>query len=255
MTDPSLAPPSIHAAMAAVMLDVGAVGKGGRNKEQGYNFRGIDQLMNAMHPAMVAHGVYCTPEVLSVETEYRATKSGGVSTHRLTMVRFTFYGPAGDSVSCTTVGEGADSYDKSSNKALSGAYKYALTQVFCIPLDSEKDADSESPDMGSLPAPPQQVADDEQLERRKAQAQEWADTIEGTSHEAEWLAWKGKHPRWFKSTNLFSEAYLLLGELAGAAKADAGEEPFDVDPADDLAVDAALFAAEAAASASRGEPQ
>lgn len=142
--------PSIHQAMALVMKDIGAVDKGGFNSQQNYKFRGIDQFMTAAHPALVAHGVYVCPEVLGVESNERATKSGGLTTHRLMTVRYTFYGPAGDSVSCTTVGESADSYDKASNKCLAAAYKYALMQVFCIPLESEKDADATSPDMGQL---------------------------------------------------------------------------------------------------------
>lgn len=146
--------PSIHEAMAAVMADVGAVGKGGWNEQQKYAFRGIDQFMTAVHPAMVKHGVFVCPEVLSNDAEVRPTKSGGLTTHRVITVRYTFFGPAGDSVSCVTVGESADSYDKASNKCLAAAYKYALMQVFCIPLESEKDGDSASPDMGTLDAPP-----------------------------------------------------------------------------------------------------
>lgn len=146
--------PTIYQAMAAVMADIGAVDKGGWNAQQNYAFRGIDQFMTAAHPAMVKHGVFVLPEVLDNNTETRPTKNGGVSTHRTMTVRYTFAGPAGDSVSCVTVGESADTYDKSANKCLAAAYKYALMQVFCIPLASEADADNDSPDMGTVDPPP-----------------------------------------------------------------------------------------------------
>ncbi len=37
-----------------------------------------------------------------------------------------------------------DSGDKSANKAMSAAYKYALMQVFCIPTDEPKDTENET---------------------------------------------------------------------------------------------------------------
>jgi hypothetical protein len=59
--------PTIWQAMSLVMGDIGAVGKGDRNDQQGYSFRGIDRVMNAVHGAMVAHGVTVTPRVLDKE--------------------------------------------------------------------------------------------------------------------------------------------------------------------------------------------
>ena len=43
-----------------------------------------------------------------------------------------------------TLGEGMDSGDKASNKAMAIAYKYALFQVFCIPTEEMTDPDGES---------------------------------------------------------------------------------------------------------------
>ena len=41
------------------------------------------------------------------------------------------------------IGEGMDSGDKASNKALAVAFKYACFQVFCIPTEEMKDPDAE----------------------------------------------------------------------------------------------------------------
>ena len=45
-----------------------------------------------------------------------------------------------------TIGEGMDSGDKATNKAMAIAFKYACFQVFCIPTEEMNDPDSESPE-------------------------------------------------------------------------------------------------------------
>ena len=56
-----------HEALAAVMADVKAVGKSERNAAQGFNFRGIDGVLNAVGPALRKHGVVVAPTVLDVK--------------------------------------------------------------------------------------------------------------------------------------------------------------------------------------------
>ena len=68
--------PMIYAAICGVMEDVGAVGKGDYNKSQGFKYRGIDAVMNALNPAMIKHKIFCTPEVLEQSREERTTKGG-----------------------------------------------------------------------------------------------------------------------------------------------------------------------------------
>lgn len=61
----------------------------------------------------------------------------------LTM-KFTFFAEDGSSVSSTTIGEAMDTGDKSMNKAMSTAYKYALMQIFCIPTEEDKDTENQT---------------------------------------------------------------------------------------------------------------
>ncbi len=145
---------SIFERLNACMKEIGAVGKNSRNEQQKYMFRGIDALMDAAHPVFTENGVMVLPEVLSKEIEYRERVtdrgSAGVTTHVHLRVRFTFYGLAGDSIAAVTEGEASDTADKASNKAMSAAFKYALLQSLCIPLEDMADGDRETPDMGSL---------------------------------------------------------------------------------------------------------
>ena len=42
---------NIYETINAVMADVGAIGKEKRNQQQGFMYRGIDDVMNALNPA------------------------------------------------------------------------------------------------------------------------------------------------------------------------------------------------------------
>lgn len=110
--------PKIYAAMSAAMADIGAVGKEKRNQQQGFMYRGIDDVMNALYPVLSAHGLFIAPEVLEHTREERKTAKGGNLIYSIMKVRYTVYAEDGSSVSATVIGEGMDSADKSSNKAM-----------------------------------------------------------------------------------------------------------------------------------------
>ena len=59
-------------------------------------------------------------------------------------VRYTFYTDDGSSVQAVVIGEAMDRSDKSTNKAMSAAFKYACFQTFCIPTEEMKDSEEES---------------------------------------------------------------------------------------------------------------
>lgn len=137
---------NIYEAIAGVMQDVGAVGKDAENTFDKYKYRSIDAVMNAMHPAMVKHRVFVAPEVLEQTREERESKNGSVMVYSITKVRYTFYTDDGSSVQAVVIGEGSDRGDKSMNKAMSAAFKYALFQVFCLPTAEMVDSETESPE-------------------------------------------------------------------------------------------------------------
>jgi hypothetical protein len=133
----------IYSRMAAVMAEVNAIGKGKTNTQQGFKYRGIDDVYNALNPLLARQGLFCAPEVLSKTREERTNKNGTVLAFTCLRMRYTFWAPDGSSVSCVVEGEGMDSGDKSSNKAMAIAHKYALLQTFCIPTEDMKDPDAE----------------------------------------------------------------------------------------------------------------
>lgn len=125
----------IYEAIPAIMDEIGHIGKEKRNQQQGFMFRGIDQVMNTMKPLLAKHGVFVVPEVTDRQREERTTKSGSNLIYSILTVRYHFCASDGSEVVATTVGEGMDSADKASNKAMAIAFKYACFQVFCIPTE------------------------------------------------------------------------------------------------------------------------
>lgn len=133
--------PTVLAALSRVMADVQAVRKGDRNQQQGFNFRGIDAVVNAVGPALREHGVVVVPLVEDVQHEAYTTKNGAQMRNTTVKIRWRFYGPQGDHIEAVTLGEASDAGDKSVSKAHSVAFRTALLQSLCIPTD-EPDPDS-----------------------------------------------------------------------------------------------------------------
>lgn len=133
----------IYEAISNVMAEIGAIGKSKKNKQQGFMYRGIDDVMNALQPALVKHRVFIVPEVVSEQREERATKNGGILFYTRLEIVYRFYTVDGSFVETKVIGEAMDSGDKASNKAMSVGYKYACFQVFCIPTEEMKDPDNE----------------------------------------------------------------------------------------------------------------
>lgn len=135
----------IYGAITTAMAEIGAISKSKRNQQQGFQYRGIDDVMNALYPILSKYGLFLAPEVLEHTREERQTKSGGNLIYSILKIRYTMYADDGSSVSAVVIGEGMDSADKSSNKAMSVAMKYAMFQLFCIPTEEMIDPDAQTP--------------------------------------------------------------------------------------------------------------
>lgn len=137
---------NIYQAITDIMSEGYAITKGKRNAQQGFKYRGIDDVLNTFQPLLAKHHVFVVPEVLDQQRQERTTGKGGSLLYSLLRMRYTFYAEDGSSVSAVVVGEGMDSGDKASNKAMSAAMKYAMFQVFCIPTEEMQDPDAETPE-------------------------------------------------------------------------------------------------------------
>lgn len=134
----------IYKQIIECMRDMKAIEKDQVNKSQGFKFRGIDQVYNALNPILAKNGVFTVPTVLTVKNETKITAKGTEMTHVFMEMEYKFFADDGSFVTAVVHGEALDTGDKAMNKAMSIAHKYAFFQVFAIPTAEEKDPDFES---------------------------------------------------------------------------------------------------------------
>lgn len=159
-------PGKIYAAMAAIQREVGGVAKA-KKSTQGYHYRGIDDIYAALQGLMAEKGVVSVPAVIEQHREERRTRNDGVLIYSVLTVRYTFYAEDGSSIEAVTVGEGMDSSDKSSNKAMSAAEKYALIQAFKLPTTDVRDSEVEDPRPAARQPQPQPAPKPQQQPARR----------------------------------------------------------------------------------------
>jgi ERF superfamily len=140
--------PRVYGAIVAIIGELSKLGiaKERKNVQQGYAFRGIDDVYGALSPLLAKHSLVILPRVIERVAETRPTKTGAVQFYTTLTVEFDFVSSEdGSKHTIITVGEAMDSGDKSANKAMSAAFKYAALLTFCIPTEGDNDADATTP--------------------------------------------------------------------------------------------------------------
>lgn len=147
--------PRVYQAICNVTeaLSKTGIAKGRKNMQQNYNFRGIDDVYNALASELAAHKLCVLPEVLERTYVERATKNGGLLFSVNLKVAFDCVSAEdGSSHRIVTYGEAMDSGDKATNKAQSAAYKYAAFMAFCIPTEGDNDSENQTHEITVIPA-------------------------------------------------------------------------------------------------------
>lgn len=137
--------PHVLIAMSNVMEEIGRTGisKDRKNAQQGYSFRGIDDVYNQLNGLMAKNRLLMLPVRMVAERTEKVSKGGGTLNYTTLTIDFKMMSAEdGTSELIQTVGEAMDSADKSSNKAQSAAMKYAALMVFMIPTEGDNDADA-----------------------------------------------------------------------------------------------------------------
>jgi hypothetical protein len=137
----------VYKAISKITMEIGkdGISKTRKNQQQGYNFRGIDEVFNALNPLLSANGLCILPFVLERQCDERVSGAGKVLFYVTVKMRFDFVSAEDGSTHAVIMyGEAMDSADKATNKAMSAAYKYAAIQAFCIPTEGDNDADAQT---------------------------------------------------------------------------------------------------------------
>ncbi len=155
----------IYKKLALVMNDLEPIAKDKTNKEQHYQFRGIDALMNAISPILSKHGVIPATHNIETITDGEVVSRGGAKGYReVRRFTFRFYAEDGSFIETKADGESIDYGDKGSNKCNSVAYREAMFKLFVVPFASEDiedvnhDLQSEAPKQAAKPSVVAQAA-------------------------------------------------------------------------------------------------
>lgn len=151
----------VYKAINAVQKELASSGieKSRRNQQgSGYNFRGIDDVYNAVTPLLVQHGLCIIPRVIGQKTTDRVSSKGSALIYATVEVEFDFVSVVDGSTHLVrTFGEAMDSGDKATNKAMSAAYKYAAIMTFGIPTEGDNDTENTTHEVA--PAIDQRITD------------------------------------------------------------------------------------------------
>jgi hypothetical protein len=157
--DASIKGLAVYRAIAAITGELSKVGisKQRQNKQQGYAFRGIDDVYASLSGLLAQHRLCVIPRVISRSVTEQQSKSGGVLFYTVVDVEFDLVSAEDGSMHTARVcGEAMDSGDKSSNKSMSAAYKYFALQTFCIPTEGDNDTENQTHEVA-----PKRMVDEE----------------------------------------------------------------------------------------------
>ena len=138
----------VYQAINAIASDLAEAGiaKKHRNQQADYQYRSIDDVLNALAPLLAKHRLCILPRIL--EREGTSAYNVEPMTHVAIRAAFDLVSSLdGSTHTVESYGEALDVSDKATAKAISAAYKSAMLQTFCIPVPQE-DADSHSPRLG-----------------------------------------------------------------------------------------------------------
>ena len=119
---------ALVSAIGAVMAEVGYVRGTGRNSHHKYSYTSDEDLAAAVQPALVKHGVAIFP--VACQLDRSGDRCVIVQTWRVAH-------SSGEWMQIEIAGEGVDKQDKGTAKALTGARKYLLRLLFCIPTGDD----------------------------------------------------------------------------------------------------------------------
>lgn len=146
----------VYKAIARVQAYLASEGvaKEAKNTQQGWKFRSIDSVYNAIARPMSEAGLCILPRMIEREVQSRQSKTGGTMTHVILKVEYDLVAAEdGSKHTISAYGESMDSGDKAFGKAMSYAYKNAIIEAFAIPVegDGENDADAVTHEVAHRP--------------------------------------------------------------------------------------------------------
>lgn len=138
-----VAPKPVQVLMGEVLAELPAIGKAmAPGSGLKYAFRGIEAVLDMLNPLLSERGLFVVPcEVVSVSETARETRGGTLTYNVRVVMLYRWYGPAGDFIQVASTGEGSDTQDKATQKAMTSAFKYMLFETFAISTEEGAKSD------------------------------------------------------------------------------------------------------------------
>lgn len=137
---------ALAAAICAVMREVRVIEKTGYNAFHRFKYSSDEDIVAALQPAMARHGLALIPTHMAHEwSESRNIEKEG-DRCALAVTFKLIHAPSGEFEQLMAIGVGCDKADKGIYKALTGARKNLLTQLFLMPRSEDPDAYGEPPE-------------------------------------------------------------------------------------------------------------
>jgi hypothetical protein len=158
----------INNAMLQIMAGIDPIAKNKTNSQQNYKYRGVEDIYAVLNPMLIANKVLLIPEILHHDIKEFTSSKGSLLFRAIVTMKYIFKSVEdGSFIETIMTGEGMDSGDKATPKAVSMAFKYMAFQLFCIPIDENVNAEADNHEVKAEAEKPSQSTD------KKAEPEKW----------------------------------------------------------------------------------
>lgn len=139
---------NIYRRLADVVGDMGHIEKNGHNSSQNYDYVQASDVLAAVRPLFLKHGLVVVPDVGTLHSIDPSPKG----TQLITTVGITFTVVNVDTpeerFTFNSIGSGADSNDKGVFKAITGGIKYGLMELLMLSTGDDPERDTGTVETG-----------------------------------------------------------------------------------------------------------
>jgi len=159
MTEAKTKIPMVITRLAEVMSQLVGLEKNKQAPERagGFMYRGIDDLLDTLHPLLVDAQLLISPKVVHHTVQFHDERNTPYMAEVLVEYEFLSIEDGSTKTIGPVLGTGTDNLDKMAGKAMTSAFKIAMYQAFCVPvgeaIDIEATADDNSPTPAKIPTP------------------------------------------------------------------------------------------------------
>ncbi len=137
----------VYKAICAIQTELAKTGisKSRSNQQQGFKYRGIDDVYNELSALLAENQLCILPRITNKEVTERVNSKGTALFYSTVTAEFDLVSAKdGSKHTVCSYGEAMDSGDKSIGKAMSYAYKAMAFMLFAIPTEGDNDPDAKT---------------------------------------------------------------------------------------------------------------